>query len=489
MPGQPFSFDAVQRDQKEIEAYYGDRAYIFAKVNTKPEWEMQGHDVHVRFDIEEANEIFIEEIKIRGNEKTQDRVVRRELEFYPGERVDLSKLTKSRSNLNRLQFFKSVDYTFENGSSPSQKHLVVNIEEETAGRLMLGFGVTSGFGIIGNFRIIKQNFDFLDWPDSFYDIPESFTGAGQTLDLRAEPGTQRSLYRFSFTEPYIFNTRNALTLSASRLTILRNDYDEDRSTFSPRLAHAFDFDRDLVLALSYRIEEVEISDLEADAPADAFAVRGFTTVSAASVGLRHDKVLYEYMEGAYEGVANVLSFEYGGGALGGDVDFYKPEVANEFYYPLYTSGRGPAALHHVVSIVNRFGIIEPHSGADPIPIFERVFLGGANTVRGFDFRGLGPHDGNDPIGGTAWLWGNVEYSFPILLRFLRGVVFFDYANLSEDIDSFDFSEMRYSVGGGLRLTFPLPGNPIPIGLYLGFPIKKEDEDETKTFSFTIGVPF
>ena len=164
-------------------------------------------------------------------------------------------------------------------------------------------------------------------------------------------------------------------------------------------------------------------------------------------------------------------------------------MTNEFYYPIYTVGTGPFSYHHVVSLLNRFGIVEPQHSGDGIPIFERFFIGGANTVRGFKFRGLGPHERGDPTGGTAMLYGNLEYSFPLFQKILRGVVFLDYGNLSPEISTFSFSEMRYAVGGGLRINFPFLGQPLPIGLYLGTPIRKESSDRSQLFLFTIGTPF
>ncbi len=491
IPGQPFNADLLQKDQQEIKNYYGDRAYIFAKVTAKPQVSVSGHDVHMKLEIDESSEVYVEEIKIEGNEKTRDNVIRRELEFYPGEKIDRSVLAKSRSNLNRLLIFKSVDYSYENGSSPNDKTVVVKIEEEQSGRLIIGFGVTSGFGVIGNFSIIKRNFDITDLPDSFSltELQESFTGAGQTLSIQAQPGTRRSLYRFTVVEPYLFDTRNALTLSASKLTILRPDYDEDRATFNPRLSHAFDFDRDFVFSLGSRLEEVQISRVESSAPTDAFLAEGFTSIVAASTGVSYDKRLFEYLEGNYEGTLSGIEYEYGGGVLGGEVDFHKLELSNEFYWSLYTQGSGTTSMHHVISLVNRVGVIEPQDSNDSIPIFERFFLGGANTVRGFRFRGLGPHEGNDPIGGDGMLYGNLEYSFPIFLKILRGVFFLDYGNVSREVGDFSFSEMRCAVGGGIRINFPFLGSPLPIGLYLGAPLKKEDEDQTRLFLFTIGAPF
>jgi outer membrane protein insertion porin family len=339
--------------------------------------------------------------------------------------------------------------------------VLVKVDEMDTGQLILGFGVTSGFGIIGSFRIRKKNFDLLDTPDSFWDIPESFTGAGQTLIIDVQPGTDRSMYRFNFTEPYIFDTRNALTLSGSKLTIIRDDYDEDRLSFSPSISHAFDFDRDFVFVVGYRIEEVQISALASDASPDVIEAEGYHTVSAVKAGISYDKTLFDMLEGAYDGNDNALYFEYAGGALGGSVDYYKGEITNRFFYPLYTIGSGSQSYHHIISLANHIGIIEPHESGDKIPIFERFFLGGPNTVRGFRFRGLGPQYEGNAQGGTAMLWGNVEYSLPIFQKFLRGVAFFDYGNLSPTYDDFDWNEMRFVVGGGVRITVPLFGQPFP----------------------------
>ena len=422
------------------------------------------------------------------NTQTREKVIRRELEFNPGERIDRSKLLESRSNLHRLQFFRAVEYSYEPGSAPGNRHVVVNVEEESTGRLILGFGVTSGFGLIGNFAITKRNFDFTDFPDSFYSIPDSFTGNGQTLDLAAQPGTRRSLYRFSFTEPYPFDTRNPLTISASKLTIVRRDYDEDRTTFAPRVGHAFDFDRDFVARLGSRLESVEIRRLDDDAPSPAVEAKGRTRIYTVNASLSYDKVLYEYLEGPYDGTHTNLFYEYAGGFLGGEVDFHKYEAVGDFYFPLYEYQSGIDTLHHVISLTNRFGWIDPHEGGD-VPIFERFFLGGPNDVRGFRFRGMGPHENRDPVGGTAQIYGNLEYTFPIFRKMLRGVVFLDYGNLAPHLDELALNKTRLVVGGGLRLNFPFLGQPLPIGLYLGTPIRKEPEDRRRLFLFTIGARF
>ena len=143
----------------------------------------------------------------------------------------------------------------------------------------------------------------------------------------------------------------------------------------------------------------------------------------------------------------------------------------------------------MVALKANLGLIEPFGDTDEIPIFERFFLGGPQNVKGFRYRGMGPHDNGIPIGATSQVWGTVEYGFPVFEQVLRGVVFLDYGNLQDPSD-FRFEDMRYVLGFGARLNFPLLGGiPIPIGLYFGTPIQREPQDETRFFLFSIGNLF
>jgi outer membrane protein insertion porin family len=495
-PGQFFSSERMERDRGEILKYYKDRAFIDAKVTTITIPPEKGTTVEVHFKIEEGHEIYIDHVHIRGNIKTQDRVIRRELEFYPGERFNWFQQQKSRSNLARLRYFSSVDYEYPSTSAPNRRDVVVKVEEEPTGRLLLGFGVTSGFGVIGNFAVTKRNFDLADLPESIYEIPDSFTGAGQNLNIVLQPGTRRSFYQFSFTEPYLFETRNSLTLAAASTKIIREDYDEDRLSFKPSLSHAFDFDRDLVFSIGTRLEEVEISDIDRELdpsktsgiPPDVVDVEGFNSVIGASAGLNYDKVLIEPLEGPYDGHQEWLAYEWAGPPLGGEVDISKLEGSLALYFPIHEHQED--RLHHVLAFYTKFGVIEGHHNTESVPIFERFFLGGPNTVRGFRFRGLGPHTRlKDPLGGAAAWYGNIEYVFPLFQKYIRGVIFLDYGNLATEPSAFELDEMRFAAGGGIRMNFPFLGQPLPIGLYLGNAFKTEDPDRKRAFLFTIGTPF
>jgi outer membrane protein insertion porin family len=485
--GSPYDETRMESDRQAILDYYKDRAYIFAEVERRFVFSETGADVFVAFDIEENNEIHINEVRVRGNLKTKDEVVRRELDFHPGERIDNSKLVKSRSNLARLQIFRDIQYTYEATGQPSSRNVVVNVDEAGRGQMIFGVGVTSHFGVVGNLEITLRNFDLFDWPQSFYDIPEAWTGAGQTLRLVVRPGTRFSRYVLTFIEPYLFDTRNELALSFQSVDVLREDWEEGRTSFQPTVTHRFDFDRDLSIAFGARLSEIEVSDIESDAPDDVFESEGHTTVIGLNVGMEYDKRLIEPFEGAYDGHEEGASYHYYGDFLGGDVDYHSFHLHQDLFFPLYTVRDWNA--HHVITFRARYGWMRPFDESDTIPIFERFFLGGPQDVRGFRFRGVGPHENGEPVGGTSELWGTLEYSFPIFQKLLRGVAFLDYGNLDE-LSNFRLETMRVAAGGGLRINFPFFGGyPLPIGLYFGHPIREEPEDESRLFLFSIGDAF
>ena len=125
---------------------------------------------------------------------------------------------------------------------------------------------------------------------------------------------------------------------------------------------------------------------------------------------------------------------------------------------------------------------------DEIPSFERFYAGGRNSIRGFDFRGLGPQEFGDPIGGEAYVFASVEYSFPLFVEVLRGAFFYDVANLSSRIENLQHDTWRQSVGFGIRFIIPQLGG-IPVSLDFGFPFRKDDGDERRTITFDIGSLF
>ncbi len=485
--GSQFNQEKLNQDKKAILDYYKDRAYLFAQVSPKFSHSLDKPTMRVRFNIEENNEIHINKIKVKGNLFTQDRVIRRELEFYPGEKIDNSKLVKSNSNLSRLGIFQRIDYSYEPTSQPSYRDVVVNVNEvPNFGNIMFGFGLSAGHGIFGNIQLTKKNFDILDTPDSLYDLRTAFTGAGQSLSINLSPGTIWSRYQLTFVEPYLMDTRNSLRLNFRSIKWWRRRWEERHTGFLPSISHAFDFDRDLRTRIGARVSNIKVDNVDDDAPQDAKDVVGSTDIIGLTLGLEYDKLLYRPYEGPYAGHKETLDYEIAGSFFGSEIDFHKIRIGQSLIFPVYQQEDGN---HHVVALKANLGLIEPFGDTDDIPIFERLFLGGPQNVKGFRYRGMGPHENGVPIGATGQIWGTVEYGFPVFEQVLRGVVFLDYGNLQDPSD-FRFEDMRYVLGFGARLNFPLLGGiPIPIGLYFGTPIQREPQDETRFFLFSIGNLF
>ncbi len=485
--GTRFNQEKLDQDKKTILDYYKDRAYLFAQVSPKFSHSLDKPTMRVRFDIEENNEIHINKIKVKGNLFTQDRVIRRELEFYPGEKIDNSRLVKSNSNLSRLGIFQRIDYSYEPTSRPSYRDVIVNVNEvPNFGNIMFGFGVSAGHGIFGNIQLTKKNFDILDTPESLYDLRTAFTGAGQTLSINLSPGTIWSRYQLTFVEPYLMDTRNSLRLNFRSIKWWRRRWEERHTGFLPSISHAFDFDRDLRTRIGARVGNIKVDNVDDDAPQDAKDVAGTTDIIGLTLGLEYDKLLYRPYEGPYAGHKETLDYEIAGSFFGSEIDFHKIRIGQSLVFPVYKQEDGN---HHVVALKANLGLIEPFGDTDEIPIFERLFLGGPQNVKGFRYRGMGPHENGIPTGATSQVWGTVEYGFPVFEQVLRGVVFLDYGNLQDPSD-FRFEDMRYVLGFGARLNFPLLGGmPIPIGLYFGTPIQREPQDETRFFLFSIGNLF
>lgn len=494
-PGAPFSQKKLDQDQDTLLAYYKDRAYLFAEVSPKFVHSLDKSSMRIRFAIEENNEIHINRIKVKGNLFTQDRVIRRELEFFPGEKIDDSRLVKSNSNLSRLGIFQRINYSYEPTTRPSYRDVIVNVQElPNFGNVMFGFGLAAGHGLFGNIQLTKKNFDIMDTPESLYDLRTAFTGAGQTVSIYLSPGTIWSRYQLTFIEPYLMDTRNSLRLNFRSVKWWRRRWEERHTEFLPSISHAFDFDRDLRARIGARIGSVKLDNADVDAPQDAHTAEdlGSQAVIGLTLGMEYDKLLYRPYEGPYSGHKETLDYELAGDFFGSDLNFHKIQFGQNIAFPVYQQEDGN---HHVVAFKANLGLIEPFGDTDDIPIFERLFLGGPQNVKGFRYRGLGPHQGGVggvggvPVGGRSQLWGTLEYGFPIFERLVRGVVYLDYGNLQEG-SNFNLEEMRWVLGTGLRLNFPLLGGvPVPIGLYFGSPLKKEEYDESKVFLFAIGNLF
>lgn len=485
-PGDFWDGDIITADTATIERLYSDKAYIDAKAVAVPNYDLSGNDVTLRFEVHEGEKIFIEEVKIRGNEETRDKVIRRELTFYPGEEFRSDKIQNSFSNLHRIGYFSDVQIAWEAGSQPATKNILVDVTEGSTGRMIFGVGITSGQGATASFQLQKSNFDITDLPDSISDIPDSFSGGGQTLVIQAQPGTEFSRYRFQFVEPYFLDSLNSLSVVGYRSAYIRDDYTESRNAGEVSVGRRWLIDRHLVTDLGYRYEVVDIDDIDPFAPPSVFESEGKTHISSLIGGVSYERRTFRPIVGPVGGWNIRAGYEYAGGPLGAELEMSKATFAVNLYKTLFSDGENS---RHILVFRNDIGWEEGHHDTRTIPIFERFYLGGSSTLRGFRFREVGPKELSAPVGGTVRHFGSLEYTFPLYENILRGIGFADYGNLATNLNSYHGGEYRLAIGGGVLLSIPFLGQYLPISLTWADAVEKEDGDRTQQFLFDIGFGF
>jgi len=349
--------------------------------------------------------------------------------------------------------------------------LDVDAEETQTGRLMIGAGVNSNAGLIGNIVIDEQNFDLFRLPRSWDDVRNgtAFRGAGQRFRLEAAPGTQLQRYTATFQEPYLFDTRIGLSTSASYFTRYFFDWAEARVGGRVGLGYQFAFAPDLSVNAGFRGESVDVFNPRVFAPAIQNML-GTNSVYGFSGGIIHDTRDSPFLPtqghlATFEFEQVIGSFQYPRGILEGRQYF----LLNE---------RPDGSGRHVLSVGSVLGM----SGPDT-PAYDNFFAGGYNTIRGFSFRGASPRQNGAIIGGPFQWLNTIEYLFPITADdTLRGVVFTDFGTVESNVS---VSNMRVAPGFGMRITLPAMG-PAPIALDFAFPVVAAPGDTEQIFSFFVG---
>ena len=484
-PGSPFKQSDMLKDKSRIQQLYGENGFLNRRVKpivTFPK--LEKFIVDIKYIIQEGSVTYIRKIDIGGNVLTKDKVLRRELLITPGERFNIGKIKRSQQRLARLRYFEpAIKLDLKDTELDDWKDLSIEVQEGRTGSMRFAAGITSDLGAVGEISLTKRNFDILSPPTSFAEFfsGESFTGAGQNLDLHFQAGKEVLLFKISFVDPYFLDYNVIFGVDAYRNERVRESWDERRTGGQFSLGRRFW--RDAKFNLSYRLENVKIGDIDDDAAPDVYDVKGDNVLSSLTadftIDTRDDFIL------PTRGYIIGLSYEVAGVFLGGDFDYSKFNVRLAWFQTIYTNEDN---YKHVLSIGGRMGFADDHSPSKGLPIFERYFAGGATSIRGFEFRTVGPKYNDDPLGGEFMLLGTIEYNFPLYKDVLRMVLFTDVGNVISNVDDRIFDSMRVSVGFGFRLKVPMLG-PRPFAFDFGFPVCEEDDDDKQIFSFSFGKPF
>jgi outer membrane protein insertion porin family len=480
-PGRAFLGEDLRTDIDKIKRMYGDRAYIHAEVDVDVQYDVKRKLLDLTYRVNEGVKVRIDRIKVEGNDKTREEIVRRELIFYPGEYFDATKIEKSLNNLGRLRYFKDVRIDFEPGTETGREDLVLKIEEARTGSFTLGGGISTNAGLFGNISLTQRNFDITNFPTSWRDIIDghAFTGAGQTFSIQLQPGNQRSQYRVSFVEPWLGGYPIPFQVDAFIFDRQREDWLEQRYGGTLSLGYRF-VEAQTTVRATYRFEQVNVVDLKFNAVPDAIAVAGVNYVSAVKLAITYDNNKIDRYSLLYDGESATFSYEFAG--LGGNAHYSRLTLEANIQRTLF---EWPSDYKWVIQGYGLGGIMFPIDG--PTPIYERFFAGGPQSMRGFAYRGVGPMANDNPRGGDLVTTGTVEFSYPIFQHILRGVFFTDFGflNLTSALPTSVI--WRQSLGFGFRISLPI--FPAPIALDFGWPIIAGHSDQRQVFSFSVGFGF
>lgn len=361
-------------------------------------------------------------------------------------------------------------------SAPAPGFVDVNIDvtEGRTGRLMFGVGVNSDAGVVGQITLQEDNFDILRFPRSWSDVMngQAFRGRGQSFRLEAVPGSQVSRYMLSWQDPFFMESDFSLGLSGFYYNRFYDDWTEDR--LGGRISLGYVLNRYWSASTALRLENVDVRDIPTGSgpiPQDLLDVKGSNFLSTAAFTLSYDTRDNSFSPSS----GHNIDFTYEQGF--GEYNYPRFDLSGGQYFTVFERPDGFGK--HILSFTGQAG----WTGGDT-PIFERYYAGGYSSFRGFQFRGVTPREGNFAVGGEFLALGSAEYMFPLTATDnIRAVVFSDFGTVEPDAG---FDEFRVTAGFGLRMIVPAMG-PAPLAFDFAWPITKQDSDETRVFSFYVGL--
>ena len=464
--GDYYDADAVDDTILSLTDAVGEQGYAFVDVRPRVTRNVEDLTIDLTFEIGEAPKVYVERVDIRGNVRTLDEVLRREFLLVEGDAFNSSRLRRSRDRLRGLGFFSNVDVNNVPGSSPDRTVVEVDVTEQSTGEVTLGAGFSTSSGALAEIGIAERN----------------LLGRGQDIRASVILAEEESGFDFSFTEPYFLDR----DLSGGIDLFHRIEDNQDESSFDLRetggaLRVGYDINDSWRQSVFYRLELVEITDVDSDASRIIRDQEGESTRSIVGQALTLDR--RNSRVDPTDGFITTLSTDFAG--LGGDVTFVRTTLEGRYYH---------AISDDILGIVS--GEVGTIVGInDDVRITDRFFLGG-DSLRGFENAGVGPRDisvaDEDALGGQQIARGSVEVIFPLGLpeEFgIKGAAFTDFGTLTEIDDSgnglVDTGSLRASVGVGINWVSPFG----PIRIDFSQAVLKEDHDQEEFFRFSFGTNF
>ncbi|MBD3168007.1 MAG: outer membrane protein assembly factor BamA [candidate division Zixibacteria bacterium] len=440
-PFEVYSQKEYEKTMENLHTMYQDEGYWYARIDDEIIYS-DGYTVNMKFRIAEGNPVYVNEVKIEGNTKTHDRVIRRELSIMPNTIFRRSVLGRSLRDVMILNYFANVVPDWEI-LPDGNIDLIIKVEEKPTGQASVGAGYSERDKLVGTIGL---------------GIP-NFRGQGQTLTLNWDFGSRRNSIDLGFTEPWLFNTPTSLGLNVYH--IIRDyygDFDERRQGFSIRVGRRLRWpDNYFTVYTRYRYEGIKFTDFSesfrnehVDNPYSIINNPEYQTSSIAFTLVRDSRDLAQF---ATSGSVNSVTTELAGGLLGGDWNYHKEIFETKWYLKTF--------WNFVLIFRGKAGMIAEYDGGSGVPYSERFSPGGTDPdgqVRGYPDASIGPYDDRGAyLRGRSMVVYNVEYQIPISDQQLYALLFFDAGNAFEHITDLRPFDLQRSYGLGFRIVVPMVG--------------------------------
>jgi len=452
-----YSREVVQGDMTILSDFYADFGYANADITPLVKENPENLTVDITFDFRKGNKVYIDRIEIAGNVKTRDKVIRREMRVYEQDMFSATKLKESVKNLRRLEYFEDVNFSTNPGSAPDRINIKVTVKERPTGTFGVGAGYSTQDRLVGMVEVSQNN----------------LFGRGQQLRAQGIIGSISHRFRLSFTEPYLFDRPLSAGFDAFLWERDYSEYTRLSRGGDIRLGHPLRWKYTRLYGM-YRWENVSLKDLSPYSSQVLLEAAQIHNTSAASMTLRRDS--RDAVFAPTKGSDNSVNVELAG--LGGDTAFLRYILESGWYFPLRWKTVG--VIHGRIGYMMKLPW-----GA--LPAYEKFYLGGIDTIRGFKYADISPRDKTtgDRIGGDKFVQLNLEYRFPLIKKLgIIGTVFFDAGQVYGGGDAF-FSSIRTSSGVGFRWFSPMG----PLRVEWGYNIAPKEWEKHSAWEFTVGSQF
>lgn len=463
--GKIFSRSRLSEDIYLVTEKYADIGYALTSVEPLSQVDFEKRKVNINLSVDKGELVYVDQIRIQGNTKTRDKVIRRELRLREGQLFSGTDLRESRRRVYALGFFEDVNINTE-PVGRDRMALAISVKERPTGSASAGIGYSSVDRLVGTAQLSFGN----------------LMGRGQRLRFITEFGSRRQTFDLGFEDPYFLDTDWSLGANLNNTTRDYTDYSQTDRGGSIQTGYLVS--ENTRVNLSYRYDDVTLTNLKESVP--WFFIGGST--SSMTLGVSRDT--RDHPWDPTRGNLESASVEQAGLAWGGESEFYKFSLLGRIHFPLL--------LGSSLMLNGRVAYGQGFSGK-PLPFAERYFVGGLNSVRGFDYRTLGPEVEvpniySDPASySTQMVWGgnkmvvlNAELMIPLIKEAgIKGLVFFDAGNAYDESEQFFSRPLRMGYGFGFRWFSPIG----PLRFEWGYPIQKKSWERASVFEFSIGTFF